>query len=127
MMVINNEDQISKHYDDMSHVYRPSHADATYDAKYGIRAVAGGGRASARETVARVAAGAIAKRILDMYSGVNIVGYVKQVHDVVAGGIDLETVSHEQVSSYPTITISHVYFFCYDYSASCFADRWKRA
>ena len=67
-MVVRNKDQKSKDYDDMAAKYRPSHADATYDAKYGVRAVAGGGRSSARETIGRVAAGAIAK-VLKMYSG----------------------------------------------------------
>lgn len=63
----------------MNTKYRPSHADATYDAKYGVRAVAGGGRSSARETIARVAAGAIAKKILKLYSNIEIVGYVQRV------------------------------------------------
>ena len=56
-MVVRNKDQRSKDYDEMAAKYRPSHADATYDAKYGVRAVAGGGRSSARETIGRVAAG----------------------------------------------------------------------
>ena len=59
-MVVRNKDQRSKDYDEMAAKYRPSHADATYDAKYGVRAVAGGGRSSARETIGRVAAGAAA-------------------------------------------------------------------
>ena len=77
-MIVRNKDQKSKDYDTMAAKYRPSHADATYDAKYGVRAVAGGGRSSARETIGRVAAGAIAKKILSMYSGVEIVGYVQR-------------------------------------------------
>ena len=60
-MMIRNVDARGKDYDEMARAYRPSHADYTYDAKYGIRAIAGGGRASARETAARVAAGAIAR------------------------------------------------------------------
>ncbi|MEI7928881.1 MAG: chorismate synthase, partial [Verrucomicrobiales bacterium] len=63
-IVVPNEDQRSDAYKEMETAYRPSHADYTYDAKYGIRAVAGGGRASARETIGRVAAGAIAKKVL---------------------------------------------------------------
>ena len=55
-MVVKNKDQKSKDYDDMAAKYRPSHADATYDAKYGVRAVAGGGWSSARETIGGVAA-----------------------------------------------------------------------
>lgn len=57
------QDQRSQDYDTMSMAYRPSHADATYDAKYGIRAVAGGGRSSARETIGRVAAAAVARKV----------------------------------------------------------------
>ena len=64
MVMVKNKDQKSQHYSEMEVAYRPSHADATYDFKYGIRAVAGGGRSSARETTGRVAAGAIAKKLL---------------------------------------------------------------
>ncbi|HRC59045.1 MAG TPA: chorismate synthase, partial [Kofleriaceae bacterium] len=63
-MLVRNQDARSKDYAEVASAYRPSHADYTYDAKFGIRAVAGGGRASARETVARVAAGAVAKQLL---------------------------------------------------------------
>ena len=66
--------------------YRPSHADATYDMKYGVRAIAGGGRSSARETIGRVAAGAIAKKVLKEVAGTEILAYVSQVRDVVATG-----------------------------------------
>lgn len=81
-MLVRNKDQRSKDYDDMVTKYRPSHADATYDAKYGVRAVAGGGRSSARETIGRVAAGAIAKKLLSYYSGVEIIGFVQRVQDI---------------------------------------------
>src|SRR5256885_6514428 len=64
MMMVHNEDARPRDYEELKDKYRPSHADYTYDAKYGIRAWSGGGRASARETVGRVAAGAIAKKIL---------------------------------------------------------------
>lgn len=77
-MLIRNEDARSKDYDEVARAYRPSHADFTYDAKYGIRAVAGGGRASARETAGRVAAGAIAQLLLAR-RGVAIVAWVDQV------------------------------------------------
>ena len=63
-MLIRNTDQRSKDYSDIQHRYRPGHADYTYDAKYGIRDYRGGGRSSARETAARVAAGAIARKVL---------------------------------------------------------------
>jgi len=98
-MVVRNKDQRSKDYDEMAAKYRPSHADATYDAKYGVRAVAGGGRSSARETIGRVAAGAIAKKILKLYSGVEIVGYVQAVQDVELGEIDHDAVTEEMVEA----------------------------
>jgi chorismate synthase len=95
-LLVRNKDQRSQDYDEMAVTYRPSHADATYDAKYGIRNHQGGGRSSARETIGRVAAGAIAKKILQQVSGVEIVGYVKRIKDL-EGAIDPETVTLEQV------------------------------
>ncbi|MEN9610159.1 MAG: hypothetical protein RLZZ628_973 [Bacteroidota bacterium] len=77
-MVIFNEDQRSKDYSHIADKYRPSHADFTYQAKYGIRDYRGGGRSSARETAARVAAGAIAKLLL-ANAGIQIHAYVSQV------------------------------------------------
>ena len=93
-----NSDARSKDYDHMRRVYRPSHADYSYDAKYGIRNWKGGGRASARETIGRVAAGAIAKKILAREFGVEIVGYVKQVWKLHAD-VDPSTVTQEDVES----------------------------
>jgi chorismate synthase len=81
---VKNEDARSEAYSEMKTKFRPSHADFTYFAKYGIRAWAGGGRASARETVGRVAAGAIAKKILRETFGVEILAYVKQVQKLIA-------------------------------------------
>lgn len=98
-MLVRNKDHRSKDYDTMAVAYRPSHADAAYDAKYGIRAVAGGGRSSARETIGRVAAGAVAKKILNQYAGVEIVGYVKKVRHIEAPNIDPSTVTLEQVEA----------------------------
>jgi len=95
-ILVRNQDQRSQDYDEMAVKYRPSHADATYDAKYGIRNYQGGGRSSARETIGRVAAGAIAKTILRQVAGVEIVGYVKQIKDL-TGTIDPETITLEQV------------------------------
>jgi chorismate synthase len=95
-ILVRNKDQRSKDYTEMYNKYRPSHADAVYDAKYGVRSVAGGGRASARETVGRVAAGAIAKKILSMYSGVEIVGFVQRVQEIEAK-VDIQTVSRSAV------------------------------
>jgi len=81
-MMVRNTDQRPAAYDNVRDVFRPSHADFTYTAKYGIRAVEGGGRSSARETLARVAAGAIAKKILSVAAGVRITAYVERVQDI---------------------------------------------
>ncbi len=93
-----NADQRSKDYEHMRTKFRPSHADYTYQAKYGIRNWKGGGRASARETIGRVAAGAIAKKILKAEYGVDIVGYVKQVWQIKAD-VDPDKVTLDQVES----------------------------
>ena len=78
---IKNTDQRSKDYASIKDIYRPSHADYTYDKKFGIRDAKGGGRSSARETAARVAAGAIAKQLLDKI-GITIIGYVSQIGNI---------------------------------------------
>jgi chorismate synthase len=84
-ITVQNQDQRSDAYAEMQTAYRPSHADFTYDAKYGVRAVAGGGRSSARETIGRVAAGAIAKNVLkDRLPAYECVAYVKIVRDIEA-------------------------------------------
>jgi chorismate synthase len=82
-IVIENQDQRSKDYSHIQNTFRPSHADYTYEAKYGVRDYRGGGRSSARETAARVAAGAIAKLLLKN-SGIEINGYVSQVGELKA-------------------------------------------
>jgi chorismate synthase len=97
-ILVRNKDARSQDYDEMALKYRPSHADATYDAKYGFRNYQGGGRSSARETIGRVAAGAIAKKILRLVAGVEIVGYVKRIKDLEAE-VDSNTVTLEQVES----------------------------
>ncbi|MFQ5509540.1 MAG: chorismate synthase [Leptospirillia bacterium] len=84
-VLVRNKDARSAAYDDFASVYRPSHADYTYDAKYGFRTWQGGGRASARETIGRVAAGAVAKKVLAEAFGIEVVAWVHQVQDVVAG------------------------------------------
>ncbi|XWS75139.1 hypothetical protein CRYUN_Cryun01aG0059700 [Craigia yunnanensis] len=96
-----NTDQRGHDYKEMSIAYRPSHADATYDMKYGVRAVQGGGRSSARETIGRVAPGAIAKKILKQFSGTEVLAYVSQVHQVVLpdGSVDHDTVTLDQIES----------------------------
>ena len=81
-MMVRNRDARSGHYKDFAHIYRPSHADFTYDAKYGHRTWQGGGRASARETVGRVAAGAIAEQVLAAEWNVEIVAYVSRIHTI---------------------------------------------
>ena len=98
MIMVKNQDTRPQDYNDMEVKYRPSHADATYDAKYGIRNWQGGGRSSARETIGRVAAGAIAKKILKQYANVEIIGYVKRIKDI-EGCVDPNTVTLEQVES----------------------------
>lgn len=86
-MLIPNEDQRSKDYSHNTDVYRPSHADYTYDAKYGIRDHRGGGRSSARETAARVAAGAIAKLLL-RHHGIEIFAHVSAVGKINAPNLE---------------------------------------
>src|SRR5258708_35429014 len=81
---VKNEDARPEAYLEMKDKFRPSHADYTYFAKFGIRAWPGGGRSSARETIGRVAAGAIAKKILREKFGVEILAYVKQVQTIIA-------------------------------------------
>jgi len=100
-MLVRNKDQRSGDYleNDMSVAYRPSHADATYDAKYGVRAIAGGGRSSARETIGRVAAGAVARKILKMYNGIEILAYVSKVQDIEATEVDHDTFTMEDVDA----------------------------
>lgn len=97
-MWVKNEDARSEAYSEMATKFRPSHADYTYFAKFGIRAWPGGGRTSARETIGRVAAGAIAKKILRERFGVEVLAYVKQVQELVAE-VNHETVKLKQIES----------------------------
>jgi chorismate synthase len=97
-LLVWNQDAISSPYADFQRIYRPSHADYTYQAKYGIRNWQGGGRASARETVGRVAAGAVAKKLLQTLAGTQVLAYVRQVHTIVAE-VDPETVTPEAVEA----------------------------
>lgn len=99
-MLVRNKDQRSQDYldNDMKVAYRPSHADATYDAKYGVRAVAGGGRSSARETIGRVAAGAVARKVLHLYNGIEVLAYVSKVQDICCE-VDDSTFTREQVDA----------------------------
>ncbi len=97
-MWVKNEDARSEAYNEMKEKFRPSHADFTYFAKYGIRNWQGGGRASARETIGRVAAGAIAKKILREKFGVEILAYVQKVQRITAE-VDPEKVKVAEIES----------------------------
>lgn len=99
MMMVRNEDARSRDYEELKTKYRPSHADYAYDEKYGIRAWAGGGRASARETVGRVAAGALAKQLLRRLN-VEVLAWVEKVHQIEAA-IDPLHVKLEQIEATP--------------------------
>ena len=99
-LLVWNRDARSKDYGHMKDVFRPSHADYTYQMKYGIRNWKGGGRASARETIGRVAAGAIAKQWLRAEYGIEIVGFVRQVHQL-STDIDGCEVTMEAVEANP--------------------------
>ena len=99
-MLVRNKDARPQAYDEMKEKFRPSHADFTYQTKYGHRNHEGGGRSSARETIARVAAGAIAKKIL-AYQNIEIRAYVERIHDLkMPDGFPFPSL--EQVESSPT-------------------------
>ena len=97
-ILVRNKNTRPEDYDEMAQKYRPSHADATYDAKYGLRNWQGGGRSSARETIGRVAAGAIAKKILHQVAKVEVIAYVKRIKDL-EGVVDPNTVTLADVES----------------------------
>jgi len=97
-LCVRNEDARSEAYTEMATKFRPSHADYTYFAKFGIRAWPGGGRTSARETIGRVAGGAIARKILRERFGVEVLAYVKQVQNVTAR-VDPEKVRFRDVEA----------------------------
>ncbi len=109
-LMIENVDQRSKDYSEIKNSYRPGHADFTYDVKYGIRDYRGGGRSSARETAARVAAGAVARKVL---SGVTIRGALVQMgpHAIDRGNWDWDEVSRNP-------------FFCPDAKAPAFYEEY---
>ncbi|GDY20597.1 chorismate synthase [Verrucomicrobiota bacterium] len=97
-MWVKNEDMRPAAYEEMATKFRPSHADYTYQAKFGIRNWQGGGRTSARETIGRVAAGAVAKKILQQRFGVEILAYVSQVQDI-AAEVDFEQVTRAEIEA----------------------------
>jgi chorismate synthase len=96
-LMVENTDQRPADYDRMRAVPRPSHADYTYQIKYGIRALSGGGRASARETVGRVAAGAIAEKYLSERYGIDIVAWISSVSTIEAPSPDMTRVARKAV------------------------------
>ncbi len=98
-LMVNNRDQRPGDYQEMSNVPRPSHADFTYQMKYGNRAASGGGRSSARETIGRVAAGAIAEKILFERFGTKIISWVSSIGNIDARNMTLENLTREQVDA----------------------------
>lgn len=96
-LFVPNKDQRPGDYEQMSQIPRPSHADFTYQMKYGIRASSGGGRSSARETIGRVAAGAVVEKMLKEAFGVEIVAWVSTVSGIMAAGVDDRTVTRQMV------------------------------
>ncbi|MEO5707103.1 MAG: chorismate synthase [Alteraurantiacibacter sp.] len=108
-LMIENTDQRSKDYGEIAQAYRPGHADYAYDAKYGLRDYRGGGRSSARETAARVAAGAVARLVIPE---VTVVAYVSQIGD---DRIDMANFDAAEIGNNP--------FFCPDAAA---AERWAK-
>jgi chorismate synthase len=96
MIMVRNQDARGSDYEPFKDIYRPSHADFTYDEKYGIRNWRGGGRASARETIGRVAAGAVAKKVLALLAGIEIVAWVSRVGKLSAN-VDPLSVTQEEV------------------------------
>lgn len=107
-LLIENTDQRSQDYSQIKDIFRPSHADYTYQKKYGIRDYRGGGRSSARETAMRVAAGAIAKKYLHEKLGITIRGYLAQMGDIVCEPTVFKPENWQQIEQNP--------FFCADES-----------
>lgn len=99
-LIINNQDQRSKDYEKLKDVYRPGHADEAYDLKYGFRDYRGGGRSSARETAMRVAAAAVAKKILP--PTMRVIAYTKQIQDVVIDTPNFDEIEHNPVRAADT-------------------------
>ena len=96
-MVVWNEDQHSKDYSDIASYYRPGHADYTFDAKYGFRDYRGGGRSSGRETIARVAAGAIALKMLSEL-GITVSAYTRSIGDVEIQSFDTAEIANNALN-----------------------------
>jgi len=97
-ILVRNEDAKPDAYDHLKDVYRPSHADFTYETKYGIRNWQGGGRSSARETIGRVAAGAVARALLSESTDIEVLAWVSQIHDIKAD-VRTENVNFDEIES----------------------------
>ena len=100
-ILVRNRDQRSRDYTPIKNKYRPGHADYSFDAKYGFRDYRGGGRSSARETTVRVAAGAVAKKLIATAFGGRVIGYVRQVGEIVAAVEEPATLTLDQVETLP--------------------------
>jgi chorismate synthase len=98
-LFVPNEDQRPGDYGNLRQIPRPSHADYTYQMKYGLRSASGGGRSSARETIGRVAAGTVAEKVLKQLYGVEIVAWVSAVGEIQAPEIDVERISRAKVDA----------------------------
>jgi len=96
LMLVYNQDAKPKDYENLTEVFRPSHADYTYFKKYGLKSLSGGGRSSARETLARVAAGAVAKQILKQVCNTQILAWVSQIWQI-KSEVNIETVQFEDI------------------------------
>jgi chorismate synthase len=97
-VVVFNQDQQSRDYDNVKHLYRPGHADEAWDSKFGFRDYRGGGRSSGRETLSRVIGGAIAKQVLAQVSSeTKVIGHVVQIADIQAENFDLEVIEKNPV------------------------------
>tara|TARA_B100000073_G_scaffold35383_1_gene26660 strand:- start:27201 stop:28289 length:1089 start_codon:yes stop_codon:yes gene_type:complete len=100
-ILVRNTDAQPAAYDHLKDLYRPSHADFTYQEKYGIRNWEGGGRSSARETIGRVAAGAVARKLLNVANNIEVLAWVSQVHTI-KSDVDASTVTLDQIEADPT-------------------------
>lgn len=101
-LLVHNKDQRPGDYGEMNRVPRPSHADYTYQVKYGHAARSGGGRSSARETIGRVAAGAIAEKLLRLHWGIEIVAWVSSIGNIQTSAVDPTTVQRAEVDAHIT-------------------------
>lgn len=101
-LIVKNKDHKPEHYSELSNVYRPSHADFTYEKKYGVRASSGGGRASARETIGRVAAGSVAEQMLQHFlPEYKVVAFVDKVKDIAVESTSFPGLTRDLIDQHP--------------------------